>query len=325
MSAETYEFDYRKVELADGPSSDVLLPPGVGELGGEEAIVPGSGNLRLEDVLEVQVARSPFVARLSDFYSLGHGDPLTPKDVTSLGDYEYWLVVHALNVVRRGDSVALAALGYHAELGEEPKKAGIVTVDMAPQTQMVARNGAKVSVDAEGVFGPPPKPEGLVAMVWNLAKILTFKLSAKVRLVGSLDFSSKSAVVAAVGTGQPWCEWRFVERGSPLVGDLIMVQTLRVPCGVPAVACWVRGYLQIAKWFEWTRVPRLKWTDRVDIELRPAAAVPASTAAKVSVGRLEEARPGGQSQEQVAPAKAADPPKRNGRRAPGKSPKRAKS
>lgn len=290
MSADGFDWGLKKCELEDGPSSDLIYPPYFGDLGGD--VSPGKGTLTLSDILEVSVSQAPFVVKLSDLYLLGHHMASDSKERQSLKDYEYWMVMHVVNVVRRDDGLSIGAVGYHADIQEDSPA---VTVDLAPQTQMIDRNGAQLTVDVEGVFGPAKSGGKLLSKVWTLADLIGVRLSGNAHLVGAVNLASKVAQVTAAGIGQPWSDWRFCDHGVPLDGDHIMLQTIRVPIGTESVKCSVRAYIQIAKWydwFNWTRTPRLKWTEAVEAELKPVGIISKGTTGNVAIGQIRDVSTG---------------------------------
>jgi hypothetical protein len=255
------------MNLVQGPSSDILVPPSEYRLGSRDRAQSGSGSIRIDEELEILIGDRPMAYRLADLYRDGHRD--APPDPNAFPIYDvadFWLIVHALGAMRRRGTVGLACLGYMADF----VGTGVGTVAMAPESAWAENLRVQAAVGVEGNLELPESITDLLDVAKSLAPGIELKLTANVKFVGKLDFSIQTQIISAVGVGRSSCEWLFRRGRHELFGNHLMVQIIRVPPDTPSVTFKARAYAQIKDWWEWTLAPRLTWTEEIQLTCAPS-------------------------------------------------------
>jgi hypothetical protein len=259
---------YQSMKLVPGPSSDILLPPSPRRLGTPDRAQPGPGSIRIDEELEILIGDRPMVYRLADLYREGHQNvPPDPNTFPIYDRAEFWVIIHALGVMKRRGAADLACVGYIADFGH---KITVGTVGMAPESSYVENLRMQTALGVEGNFELPNTVTDLLEAVKTLAPGIELKLTANVKFVGKLDFAVRTRVISAVGIGRSSCEWLFRRGREDLFGNHLMVQLIRVPPDTSSVSCTAKAYAQIKNWWDWTLAPRLTWTEEVQLTCTPS-------------------------------------------------------
>lgn len=245
------------MELRPGAFGDLSLAPyAEGRDFGSEGIIS------VKD-LEISVGDRPVCRNLRRMYELGGRK--VPSEIEVFDLYDIWLITHAVGIIKReGSTAKVKSIGYQADFADADN---VFTIDLLPRTKFVSKlslsSQTEVALGLEGHAQVPEAVTMLLEQVEYLGGDASIRLSSDNRIVGRLSFSVMSPTIQAVGMGSSRCEWIFEEDETPLLGDQLMIQTILVPAGTPAIKFAARGSAFVrTRWLSFA-VPF--YTDQIEL------------------------------------------------------------
>jgi hypothetical protein len=218
--------------------------------------------------VKVRMANNPLVYNLRDFSRKGNKEIFENASSES----EHYLIVHAISAIRTSGNAKVEELSYTAT-SSEPEK--LQTVGLIPETKFNEKLRADLDfMGAIGISGeaslsiPAVVMSNLLQEFIDIAPGLKLQLSTALGFVGKFTYSFKTPIIQSAGIGSNSCTWILKpdENKTPLLGDQLLVQSVRVPLGSKRIIYKISGSIIADKGILWKQ--QEKKTPEYEIEVK---------------------------------------------------------
>lgn len=274
LRAIAADWDLEWIPVDRERSSEVLAPPGERYAGAQDRADAGIGRVDIPDEVSLRVASRPAVYQLKELISELPAEVAPTAALKIYRKHDIWVVVHGVAVEKRSGPARVLSFEYQGELCDE----SAATVDLFPsqrfETVATVVAEPEIEIGAEGEIGlsGPETSVSAKEVNWCRGRVKakgggTLKALLKLRLV------RRKPVIEATGRRSSEWHWAFSENADqPLLGDHVLVQTIRVPKGSKSIRAraWIGA--EVVDWYSlprWASATPFIWSKPIEFELSP--------------------------------------------------------